>query len=64
MAEQSSAEVQPAQTDQPGPITFAEFLESVSPNQQREIADLRQFDMILRGNVISGFSLALSASRY
>ncbi|HLX15743.1 MAG TPA: hypothetical protein VKS24_11120 [Bradyrhizobium sp.] len=60
MDEKSSAEGQPEQTEQPGPMKFAEFLESVPPNQQREIADLASIGTILRGNLVSGYSLSLA----
>src|SRR5216684_2807339 len=60
MAEKSPTEGQPEKAEKPGPVTFAEFLESVPPNQAREIADLASIGIEMRGNLISGYLLSLA----
>ena len=60
MIEKSTTEGQTEKAEKSGPVTFAEFLEGVPPNQQREIADLASIRILTRGNVISGYSLSLA----
>jgi hypothetical protein len=60
MAEKTSTAEKSKQPEQSVPVKFAEFLESVPPNQQRDVTDLAVVGVAMRGNIVTGHTLKLS----